>query len=171
MAYGHGIAVSLVQLARAYTIFARDGDLVPLSLVKVDSPPAAKAVLSPRTAALVRHMLEAAVQSGGTGPRARVVGYRVAGKTGTAHKQENGGYAADKYHSSFVGFAPVSRPRLVIAVMIDEPSAGRYYGGDVAAPAFAQVMAGSLRLLGVAPDAPLKPLELPPPGQEMRDSV
>jgi cell division protein FtsI (penicillin-binding protein 3) len=171
MSYGHGIAVSLVQLARAYTVFARDGDLVPLSLLKVDSPPPGKAVVSQRTAAVVRDMLELAVQPGGTAPRARVMGYRVAGKTGTAHKQEHGGYAADKYHSSFVGLAPASRPRLVVAVMIDEPSAGQYFGGMVAAPVFAHVIAGSLRLLGVAPDAPLKPLELPPAALEVRESV
>jgi cell division protein FtsI (penicillin-binding protein 3) len=171
MSYGHGIAVSLIQLARAYTVFARDGDLVPLSLLKVDSLPPGKAVLSRSTAVVVRNMLELAVQPGGTAPRARVVGYRVAGKTGTAHKQEHGGYAADKYHSSFVGLAPASRPRLVVAVMIDEPTAGQYYGGVVAAPVFAQVMAGSLRLLGVAPDAPMKPLELPPAALEVRESV
>jgi cell division protein FtsI (penicillin-binding protein 3) len=106
-------------------------------------------------------MLEAAVQPGGTGPRARIVGWRVAGKTGTAHKQENGSYAADKYIASFVGLAPVSAPRLIIAVMIDEPT-GDYYGGSVAAPVFAEVMQATLRLLGVPHDAPLEPLELPP---------
>ena len=106
-------------------------------------------------------MLEAAVQPGGTGPRARIMGWRVAGKTGTAHKQENGGYAADKYIASFVGLAPVSAPRIVIAVMIDEPAAGRHYGGSVAAPVFAQVMQGALRMLGVPHDAPLEPLEMP----------
>ena len=171
MAYGHGISVSLVQLARAYTVFARDGELVPLSLVKVDNPPAGKPLLSQKTAVAVRHMLELAVEPGGTAPRARIMGYRVAGKTGTAHKQENGGYALDKYHSSFVGFAPVSRPRLVIAVMIDEPGAGQYYGGQVAAPVFSQVMAGALRLLGVAPDAPMKPIETPSGALEVRESV
>lgn len=171
MSYGHGISVSLVQLARAYTVFARDGDLIPLSLVRLEAPPPGRPVISPQTAAAVRRMLEAAVAPGGTGPRARVVGYRVAGKTGTAHKQENGGYAPDKYHSSFVGFAPVSRPRLVVAVLVDEPRAGQYYGGAVAAPVFAQVMAGSLRLLGVPPDAPLAPLELPAPGVEVGESV
>ncbi len=102
-------------------------------------------MLSAETARAVRAMLELAVQPGGTGPRARIVGWRVAGKTGTAHKLENGAYAADKYLSSFVGFAPASAPRLVIAVMIDEPS-GQYYGGAVAAPVFAQVMQGALRL-------------------------
>ena len=99
------------------------------------------------------------------------MGYRVAGKTGTAHKEENGGYAAHKYVSSFVGFAPASDPRLVIAVMIDEPSDGQYYGGAVAAPVFSRVMGGALRMLGVPPDAPMKPLELPPEGQEVKESV
>jgi len=171
MSYGHGISVSLVQLARAYTVFARDGELVPLSLAKLDGLPAGKPVLSPKTAAAVRRMLELAVEPGGTAPRARIMGYRVAGKTGTAHKQEHGGYAPDKYHSSFVGFAPASRPRLVVAVMIDEPGAGQYYGGAVAAPVFAQVMAGALRLLGVAPDAPMKPIETPAGTLEVRESV
>jgi len=171
MSYGHGISVSLVQLARAYTVFARDGELVPLSLVKVDNPPAGKPLLSQKTAVAVRHMLELAVEPGGTAPRARIMGYRVAGKTGTAHKQEHGGYVPDKYHSSFVGFAPASRPRLVVAVMIDEPGAGQYYGGQVAAPVFSQVMAGALRLLGVAPDAPMKPIETPSGALEVRESV
>jgi cell division protein FtsI (penicillin-binding protein 3) len=116
-------------------------------------------------------MLESAVQPGGTPPRARVVGWRVAGKTGTAHKQENGGYAAHKYVSSFVGFAPVSDPRLVIAVMIDEPAAGQHYGGQVAAPVFSQVMQGALRMIGAAHDAPLAPLELPGDGEETREST
>jgi cell division protein FtsI (penicillin-binding protein 3) len=171
MSYGHGISVSLVQLARAYTVFARDGEVVPLSLVKVDHPPVGKPLMSPKTVAAVRQMLELAVEPGGTAPRARIMGYRVAGKTGTAHKQEHGGYAPDKYHASFVGFAPASRPRLVIAVMVDEPAAGRHYGGQVAAPVFAQVMAGALRILGVAPDAPMKPIELPAGTRELRESV
>ncbi len=100
-----------------------------------------------------------------------MVGYRVAGKTGTAHKGENGGYAEHKYVSAFVGFAPASDPRLVIAVMVDEPSAGQYYGGAVAAPVFSAVMGGALRMLGVPPDAPLKPLELPPEGSEIKEGV
>jgi cell division protein FtsI (penicillin-binding protein 3) len=116
-------------------------------------------------------MLESAVQPGGTAPRARIVGWRVGGKTGTAHKQENGGYAPNKYVSSFVGFAPVSAPRLVIAVMLDEPSAGQYYGGVVAAPVFAQVMQGALRLLGVAYDAPLDPVELPGGDDDAKEST
>jgi cell division protein FtsI (penicillin-binding protein 3) len=171
MSYGHGISVSLVQLARAYTVFARDGDLVPLSLVKVDTPPPGRPVFSKRTADTVRRMLELAAQPGGTAPRARIMGYRVAGKTGTAHKQANGAYVPDKYRSSFVGFAPASRPRLVIAVMLDEPSAGQHYGGVVAAPVFANVMAGALRILGVAPDGPMQPIEAAPPTLEVRESV
>ena len=158
MAYGHGISVTLIQLARAYQAFARDGDLLSLSLARLDTPPlGGKHVFSAQTARAVRAMLEMAVLPGGTAPKAQIAGYRVAGKTGTAHKIEGGAYA-NKYVASFVGFAPVSDPRLIVAVMIDEPSNGKYYGGDVAAPVFAQVMAGSLRTLGVAPDAPLKPL-------------
>ena len=171
MAYGHGISLSLVQLARGYTLFARDGELVPLSLVKTGAAAGGEKVISTETARAVRAMLELAVQPGGTAPRARIPGWRVAGKTGTAHKQENGGYAADKYLASFVGFAPVSEPRLVIAVMIDEPAAGQHYGGSVAAPVFAQVMQGALRLMGVAHDAPLDPIEMPSEADEAREST
>jgi len=171
MAYGHGISVSLIQLARAYTVFARDGDLAPLALVKTGAPAQGERVFSPEVAREVRAMLEAAVQPGGTAPRARIMGWRVGGKTGTAHKLENGGYAAHKYVSSFVGFAPVSAPRLVIAVMVDEPSAGKYYGGVVAAPVFAQVMQGALRLIGAPYDAPLEPLELPGADDEAKENT
>jgi cell division protein FtsI (penicillin-binding protein 3) len=170
MSYGHGIAVSLNQLARAYTVFARDGELAPLSLLKTDGSEApGTRVFSPEVARALREMLESAVQPGGTAPRARIVGWRVGGKTGTAHKLENGGYAPNKYVASFVGFAPVSAPRLVIAVMIDEPSAGVYYGGQVAAPVFAQIMQGALRLIGAPYDAPLAPLELP--DEEVKEST
>jgi cell division protein FtsI (penicillin-binding protein 3) len=171
MSYGHGISVSLVQLARAYTMFARDGELVPLSLTRLDSPPPAKRVLAAGTARDVRRMLELAAGPGGTAPRAQVMGYRVAGKTGTAHKLVDGVYSPNRYLSSFVGFAPVSNPRLVIAVMIDEPGAGDYYGGLVAAPVFASVMGGALRVLGVTPDAPMKPIELPSVGSEVEESL
>ncbi|MDW8469332.1 MAG: penicillin-binding protein 2 [Burkholderiales bacterium] len=171
MAYGHGIAVSLAQLARAYTVFARDGELVPLTLVRTGMPAAGRQVLSPEVARTVRAMLEAAVQPGGTAPRARVMGWRVAGKTGTSRKQENGGYATNRYIASFVGFAPVSEPRLVVAVMLDEPSAGQYYGGQVAAPVFAQVTEGALRLLGVPYDAPLVPIGLPGEGEDAKEST
>jgi len=160
MSYGHGISVTLMQLAHAYMAFARDGDLIPLSLTRLDSPPlVGKPVISAQTAREVRAMLEMAVQPGGTAPRAQIAGYRVAGKTGTAHKLEGGAYA-NKYVASFVGFAPATDPRLIVAVMIDEPGGAAHYGGDVAGPVFAQIMAGALRTLGVAPDAPLKPLQM-----------
>ena len=160
MSYGHGVSVSLIQMARAYTVFARDGDLVPLSMVRTGVPAVGVKVIEPRTAQAVRRMLELAAGPGGTAPKAQIVGYRVAGKTGTAHKQEGGRYI-NKYIASFVGFAPASNPRIVIAVMIDEPSAGRHYGGDVAAPVFAQIAGDSLRALRVAPDAPLANLVIP----------
>ncbi|MDO8346580.1 MAG: penicillin-binding protein 2 [Rugosibacter sp.] len=169
MSYGHGISVTLIQLARAYLAFARDGDLLPLSLTRLDAAvPLGKPVFSAQTAREVRAMLEMVVQPGGTAPRAHVPGYRVAGKTGTAHKVEGGTYA-NKYVASFVGFAPVSDPRLVIAVMVDEPSNGKYYGGDVAAPVFAQIMGGALRTLGVPSDAPLEalPKDIEPAREEM----
>lgn len=171
MAYGHGISVSLLQLARAYTVFARDGELLPLTLVKSGTVVSGEKVISTEAARSVRAMLELAVQNGGTGPRARIMGWRVAGKTGTAHKLEQGGYAADKYLSSFVGLAPASAPRLIVAVMIDEPSAGQYYGGVVAAPVFAQVMQGALRMMGVPHDAPLEPVELPGEGEDAKEST
>ena len=162
MSYGHGISVSLLQLARAYTIFATDGELKSPVLIKREGVPESKRVISVETAQAVRKMLEMAVQVGGTAPRAQVAGYRVAGKTGTAHKVEGRGYAINRYISSFVGFAPVSNPRLIVAVMIDEPGAGQYYGGLVAAPVFSEVVGGALRLMGVPPDAPLEKLVLPP---------
>ncbi|MBL8480919.1 MAG: penicillin-binding protein 2, partial [Rhodocyclaceae bacterium] len=158
MSYGHGISVSLVQLAHAYMVFARDGDLVAPTLVRQDGEtPAGTRVYSAQTAREVRAMLEMAVGPGGTAPKAQVPGYRVAGKTGTAHKLDGGVYA-HKYVSSFVGFAPASDPRLVVAVMIDEPTAGLHYGGDVAAPVFARITAAALRSLGVPPDAPEAPV-------------
>jgi cell division protein FtsI (penicillin-binding protein 3) len=168
LGYGMGISLSLAQLARAYTVFARDGELVALTLVKTGAAVSGEKVLSAEAARAVRVMLEQAVQPSATGPRARITGWRVAGKTGTAHKQENGAYAPDKYLASFVGLAPVSAPRLVVAVMIDEPSAGQHYGGTVAAPVFAQVMQGALRLLAVPHDAPL---EAPGEGDEAKEST
>lgn len=164
MSYGHGISVSLLQLARAYMMFANDGEIKPVTLTKLEAPQPGNRVVSAETAKAMRAMLELAVQPGGTAPRAQVVGYRVAGKTGTAHKQENGRYLDDRYVSSFVGMAPASDPRLIIAVMIDEPSNGQYYGGAVAAPVFSQVMAGALRLLSVPPDAPTRNIIMPPEG-------
>jgi cell division protein FtsI (penicillin-binding protein 3) len=162
MSYGHGISVSLLQLARAYSIFATDGELKPVTLIKREAPAGGAPVISAGTARAVRRMLEMAVQPGGTAPRAQIVGYRVAGKTGTARKIEGKGYASNRYIASFVGFAPVSSPRLIVAVMLDEPSAGQYYGGAVAAPVFSRVTAEALRLLAVPPDAPVNNVVLPP---------
>lgn len=161
MSYGHGVSVSLVQMARAYTLFARDGDLIPLSLSKRDEPAQGFRVVAPETAKAVRTMLESVTSPEGTAPKAQVMGYRVGGKTGTAWKQENGTYQNGKYIASFVGFSPVSKPRIVVAVMIDEPSAGKFYAGDVAAPVFSSIVGSTLRLLNVAPDAPFKPAIIP----------
>jgi len=163
MAYGHGISVNLVQLARAYTIFATGGELKPVTLFKTSGAVAGRPVLRPEIAMEVRRMLEMAVSPGGTAPKAQMPGYRVAGKTGTAHKLDGRAYT-DKYVSSFVGFAPASAPRLVVAVMLDEPGTGVYYGGDVAAPVFATVTGAALRMLGVPFDAPTDAIVLPPPG-------
>jgi cell division protein FtsI (penicillin-binding protein 3) len=170
MAYGHGISVNLVQLARAYTVFASEGELKPVSLLKGNGPVAGRPVVTAETALVVRHMLELAVQPGGTAPKAQVPGYRVAGKTGTAHKLDGRGYT-NKYVSSFVGFAPASNPRLIVAVMLDEPSAGAHFGGEVAAPVFSAVMGSALRMLGTPPDAPLDNVILPVEGTEVREET
>jgi len=170
ISYGHGISVNLVQLARAYTIFATDGALQPVTLFKTAGAVEGRPVIGPETARALRRMLELAAQPGGTAPKAQVVGYRVAGKTGTAHKLDGRNYT-NKYVSSFVGFAPVSNPRLVVAVMIDEPSAGQYYGGAVAAPVFSSVTGAALRLLGVPSDAPVNNVILPADSVEIREET
>jgi cell division protein FtsI (penicillin-binding protein 3) len=157
MSYGYGLSVSLFQLARAYTVLARDGDLLPSSILRVDQPPAGVHVLSPKTAQQVRVMLQLAAGPGGTAPLAQTQGYSVGGKTGTAHKQEGKSYATNKYRAWFVGMAPVAHPRIVVAVMVDEPSKGVYYGGAVAAPVFSQVVQQTLRLMGVPPDLDVTP--------------
>ncbi|MBB5271780.1 cell division protein FtsI (penicillin-binding protein 3) [Quisquiliibacterium transsilvanicum] len=160
MSYGHGISVSLVQLARAYTVFTNEGRLLPLTMLRSDQSVPGVQVVSPKTARAVSHMLELAAGPGGTAPKAQVAGYRVAGKTGTAYKQENGRYVR-KYIASFVGYAPASDPRLVVAVMIDEPTAGQHYGGQVAAPVFSRIVGDALRALRVPPDAPLSNQMIP----------
>lgn len=151
MSYGYGLSISLVQLARAYTAFARDGDVTSITLVKRDSAPTTVPVYTPETARLVRNMLETAADFA----HARVPGYRVAGKSGTARKLVNGVYSRNHFVASFVGFAPASNPRIVVAVRIDEPGGEYYYGGRVAAPAFSEIIGGALRILGVEPDAPV----------------
>ncbi len=160
MSYGHGISVSLIQMARAYSVFARDGELIPLTMLRHDAPAEGVPVFKPETAIAVRRMLEMAAGPQGTAPLAQIPGYRVGGKTGTAHKQENGAYQ-NKYIASFVGLAPISRPRVIVAVMVDEPSAGKYYGGQVAAPVFARITGETLRALRVQPDAPFATLIQP----------
>jgi len=170
ISYGHGVSVNLMQLARAYTVFATDGELKPVTLFRTAGPVAGRRVLRPDTAVALRRMLELATKPGGTAPRAQVTGYRVAGKTGTAHKLDGRGYT-DTYVSSFVGFAPVSAPRIVVAVMIDEPTAGQHYGGAVAAPVFAAVTGASLRALGVPTDAPVDNVLLPPDGGEVPEET
>jgi len=160
MSYGHGISVSLIQVARSYMIFARNGEMIPLSFQKVSQPPVPQRVISDKTAHQMRDMMELVVGPGGTAPLAQVRGYRVAGKTGTAHKLENGHYV-NKYVASFVGLAPVSDPRIIIAVMIDEPGAGKHFGGLVAAPIFASVAASALSSLNVPPDASVSNVIMP----------
>lgn len=169
MAFGHGLSVSLLQLARAYCVFADGGILPRLTVLKRAESAQGTRVVSAQTARSVLEMMEKVTQDGGTAPMARVTGYRVAGKTGTAHKAIKGGYAEDKYIASFVGVAPVSDPRLVVAVIIDEPGGKEYFGGQVAAPVFAKVMAGALRFMAIAPDAPLE--DLPVTGDVIREAT
>ena len=159
MSYGNGISVNLLQLARAYTVFANDGELLPVSLEKLDKPPTGKKIYSAKTAREVRNMMELVVGPDGTAPEAQISGYRVAGKTGTSHKLRNGRYV-DHYVASFIGLAPASNPRLIVAVKIDDPS-GEYYGGQVAGPVFKAVMGGALHLLNVPNDAPLDNVKMP----------
>jgi cell division protein FtsI (penicillin-binding protein 3) len=157
MSYGYGLSVSLFQLARAYTVFGRDGDIAQVSLLKSADAAAGVRVIDPATAQAVRHMLHLVTLAGGTAPKAQTMGYSVGGKTGTAYKQEGKGYDEKKYRGVFVGIAPIEKPRIVVAVMIDEPSAGKYFGGDVAAPVFSATVQQTLRMLGVQPDMNVKP--------------
>ena len=157
MAYGYGLSASLLQIAHAYTAFSRDGEVIPVTIMKQQQPPAGVRVITAATAAEVRRMLQLAAGPGGTGPKAQTIGYSVGGKSGTAHKQEGKGYALHKYRAWFVGLSPVAHPRLIVAVMVDEPTNGSYFGGDVAAPVFSQVVQNTLRSMGVAPDIEVKP--------------
>lgn len=152
LSYGYGVATSVLQLARAYTALADEGILHSVSLLKREEDYDSKRVFSAKTAIKVKNMLEHVIKKDGTAYQARVEGYRVAGKTGTVKKAIAGGYSSNRYLAVFVGLAPVSNPRFVIAVMVDEPTAGKYYGGLVAAPIFAKVMEGALRVYGIEPD-------------------
>ena len=153
LAYGYGVSVTPLQLAQAYAALGSNGIVKPVSLVALDRPPEGARALQGETATAVRKMLEEVVRPGGTGTKAGVTGYRVAGKTGTAWKFAAGGYSKDKYLSVFAGLAPASEPRLAAVIVIDEPKGELYYGSDVAAPVFSDVMTESLRLLAVPPDA------------------
>ena len=155
MSYGYGLSTSLLQLARAYTVFAHDGEVMPVSILRQTEPAAGQRVISPETARTMRQMLRLAAGPGGTAPKAQAIGYSVGGKTGTARKAEGKGYG-NKYRSWFVGLAPVDKPRIVVAVMVDEPGKGVYFGGDVAAPVFSQVVQQTLRMMNVPPDLDVK---------------
>ena len=160
MSYGYGLSASLFQMARSYTVFSHDGEIIPATMLKTSEPAVGVRVLSARTAGQIRKMLQMAAGPGGTGPKAQTIGYSVGGKSGTAYKQIGKGYGSAgnrKYRGWFVGMAPIDKPRLIVGVMIDEPSAGQYYGGVVAAPVFSEVVQQSLRMMGVAPDLSVKP--------------
>ena len=171
MSFGHGISVTLLQLARAYTVFANDGELKPVTLFKLSESPVGHQVFSAQVANDVKAMLELVVQPGGTAPKAQIAGYRVGGKTGTAHKIGPHGYEDDKYVASFVGIAPASNPRLIMAVMIDEPdiAGDQYYGGAAAAPVFSTVMADALRMLSAPQDSPNNNVVIPT--EDVKESI
>jgi cell division protein FtsI (penicillin-binding protein 3) len=155
MSYGYGLSASLFQLARAYTVFAHDGEVIPATMLRQEGPAAGIRVFKPETAHAVRRMLQLAAGPGGTAPKAQAIGYSVGGKTGTARKQEGKGYG-NKYRAWFVGLAPAQNPRIVVAVMVDEPGNRVFYGGEVAAPVFSQVVQNTLRMMGVPPDIEVK---------------
>ncbi|WP_418116707.1 peptidoglycan D,D-transpeptidase FtsI family protein [Variovorax sp. 350MFTsu5.1] len=159
MSYGYGLSASLFQIAHAYTAFAHDGEVIPISLLKNhgEEPPGVQ-VFSPLVASEVRQMMHMAAAPGGTAPLAQTVGYSVGGKTGTAHKQVGKGYASNKYRAWYTGMSPIDKPRIIVAVMVDEPSAGKYFGGLVAAPVFSQVVQQTLRIMNVVPDLAVTPM-------------
>nr|WP_315208994.1 penicillin-binding protein 2 [uncultured Albidiferax sp.] len=157
MSYGYGLSASLFQMAHSYTAFAHDGEIIPATILKSDEPAVGVKVFSAHNAAAIRKMLQMAAGPGGTGPKAQTVGYSVGGKSGTAHKQVGKGYASNKYRSWFTGMAPIGKPRIIVAVMVDEPSAGQYFGGQVAAPVFSEVVQQTLRMMGVQPDLDVLP--------------
>jgi cell division protein FtsI (penicillin-binding protein 3) len=160
MSYGYGLSASLFQMVRSYTVFSHGGHIIPVTLLKSSEPAVGVPVFSEQTAAKVRHMLQMAAGPGGTGPKAQTIGYSVGGKSGTAYKQQGKGYGTDanrKYRGWFVGMAPIDQPRIVVGVMLDEPSAGKYFGGDVAAPVFSETVQQTLRILGVQPDMAVRP--------------
>ena len=166
MSYGYGLSASLFQMARSYTVFANGGRVIPATLLKTDEPAVGVPVFSERTADQVRKLLQMAAGPGGTGQKAQTVGYSVGGKSGTARKQVGKSYAAGKYRAWFTGLAPVDKPRIIVAVMGDEPSAGQVYGGLVAAPVFSEVVQQTLRMMNVQPDMAVKPQIVANPVEE-----
>ena len=172
MSYGYGLSVTPLQLAHAYATIGGAGQSRPVSFLRVDTVPVGDRVLDERVSRSLVHMLESVVTPAGTGVRAAIPGYRVAGKTGTAWKSNAGGYSTDRYMAVFGGVAPATHPRLAAVVIIDEPGAGQYYGGDVAAPVFSRVVGGALRLMAVAPDAAIgAPDEVPSMPSPARQQV
>lgn len=160
ISYGYGMSASLFQMVRSYTVFSHGGNIIPATLLKTSEPAVGVPVFSEQTAAKIRHMLQMAAGPGGTGPKAQTIGYSVGGKSGTAYKQVGKGYGTDgnrKYRSWFVGMAPIDQPRVIVGVMLDEPSNGKYFGGDVAAPVFSETVQQTLRMLGVQPDMAVRP--------------
>ncbi len=157
MSYGYGLSASLFQMARSYTVFAHNGQIIPATMLKTDAPAVGVPVFTQRTADAVRKMLQMAAGPGGTGQKAQTLGYSVGGKSGTARKQVGKGYSTTKYRAWFTGMAPIDKPRIIVAVMVDEPSNGVIYGGAVAAPVFSEVVQQTLRLMGVQPDMAVKP--------------
>ncbi len=157
MSYGYGLSASMFQMARSYTVFAHDGQIITATMLKSDQPALGVPVFSEKTAAQVRKMLQMAAGPGGTGQRAQTQGYSVGGKSGTARKQVGKNYASGKYRAWFTGMAPIDKPRIIVAVMVDEPNNGTYYGGTVAAPVFSEVVQQTLRMMGVPPDMAVKP--------------
>jgi cell division protein FtsI (penicillin-binding protein 3) len=157
MAYGYGLSASLFQMAHSYTSFAHDGEIIPVTMLKSDVPAVGTRIFSVQTARSVRKMLQMAASPGGTGPLAQTLGYSVGGKSGTAHKQIGKGYASNKYRAWFTGMAPIDKPRVIVCVMVDEPSNGEHFGGAVAAPVFSEVVQQTLRIMGVQPDMAVKP--------------
>ena len=166
MSYGYGLSASLFQIARAYTVFSNDGQVIPATMLKSSQPPVGVPVFTPKTAEQIRKMLQMAAGPGGTGQRAQTLGYSVGGKSGTARKQVGKNYAAGKYRGWFAGMAPIEKPRIIVAVMIDEPTVGSAYGGVTAAPVFSEVVQQTLRMMGVPPDMAVRPQIVSDPVEE-----
>jgi len=152
LAYGYGVSMTPLQLAQSYAALGGHGLQRPVSLLKIEQEPIARRIIKAETADAVLRMMESVVQDGGTGTKAAVSNYRIAGKTGTSRKAGVGGYGEARYAAVFAGLAPASKPRFAMAVVVDEPNAGQYYGGQVAAPVFSKIASGALRILAVAPD-------------------